>query len=237
MSTWAQRAKVHFSQTRQNSTTETTERVCDFSQTRPKHTTETTETPLLTVLTVQSGRIREKHDFSNQTDTAANDPTVTITTVQTKPPADSASGVLIGIGTIRPAGLSAKLLAASLALDAQIHAAGLDTDRHATAMPDKSADLYAARLARFTDKGLPFTEAQALADRLVQRDRDSDDRRLCLECTHLQGFGRTSWRCGNWQAAGIATNPRSTQLAAYLVYQLQRCAGMSHAFNPTTKVS
>ena len=33
------------------------------------------------------------------------------------------------------------------------------------------------------------TAFDPLADRLVIRDRDSDDRRLCLECINLAGFG------------------------------------------------
>ena len=116
MTTWAKRAKEHFSQKGQNSTTETTETHLDFLQERQNSTTETTETPLLGVLTVQSGRSYEKHDFSNQ---AANDPTPS-TTVQALPPTDGA------VATVRPAGLSPKLLAASLALDAL--QAGLDRD-------------------------------------------------------------------------------------------------------------
>jgi len=108
--------KHDFSQKGQNSTTETTETHLDFLQERQNSTTETTETPLLGVLTVQSGRSYEKHDFSNQ---AANDPTPS-TTVQALPPTDGA------VATVRPAGLSPKLLAASLALDAL--QAGLDRD-------------------------------------------------------------------------------------------------------------
>jgi hypothetical protein len=63
----------------------------------------------------------------------------------------------------------------------------------------------------------------------VIRDRDTDDRRSCLECRHLSGYGPTSWRCGNWQAAGIAIRPRDTQLPADLVLQLQRCDGFATA--------
>ena len=185
----------------------------------------------------------------------ANDPTPT-TKVQadlspigdTKglptPPAD---GVLIDIGTARPPGLTPALLAASLALDAQIQADGqfdngdVNPDRwcwpHSTAMNGAELDLLAARLARFTDKGVSQGDAEALADKLVIRDRDSDDRALCLECRHMAGYGRASWRCGNWQAAGIAISQRDSQLAADLVFKLQRCAGLTHAFNPTTKVS
>jgi len=224
---WAQRAKTHFSQKGQNSTTETT------------------ETPLLTVLTVLSGRVCEKHDFSNQAQSAANDPTPT-TKVQadlspigdTKglptPPAD---GVLIDIGTARPPGLTPALLAASLALDAQIQADGqfdngaVNPDRwcwpHSTAMNGAELDLLAARLARFTDKGVSQGDAEALADKLVIRDRDSDDRALCLECRHMAGYGPASWRCGNWQAAGVAISQRASQLPGDLVFQLQRCPGFA----------
>lgn len=246
MSTWAQRAKAHFQQERQNSTTETTETPCVFTEVRPKHTTETTETPLSMVLTVHSGRFREKHDFQSQAESAAaNDPAPTPTKVQALPWADSASGAAIDIGTIRPPGLSSALLVASQALDAQIHAAGLlpgnDPDRwcypDSEAMTGTELDLFTARLARFIDKGVSHADAELMADKLVQRDRESDDRRLCLECTHLGGYGRTSWRCGNWRRAGVARQARDAQLPADLVLQLQRCAGLTHAFNPTTKVS
>jgi hypothetical protein len=147
------------------------------------------------------------------------------------------------IGTFRPPGLSAKLFAASLALDTQIHATGQfdssdeNPDRwcypESTAMTSSETDLFTARLARFTDKGVSHGDAERLADGLVNRDRDSDDRWLCLECTHLGGYGRTDWRCGNWQRAGVARQARDAQLPADLVFQLQRCAGLTHAFNPT----
>lgn len=169
---------------------------------------------------------------------AANDPAPTIT-VLAMPPADSASGAVIDIGTIRPPGLSAKLLAASMALDAQIQEAGAlpgnDPDRwcwpHSTAMTGSEIDLFTARLARFTNKGVTHGDAEGLADKLVIRDRDGDDRALCLECPHLAGW-RTSWRCGNWQAAGIARQARDAQLPADLVLTLQRCDGLTNAFTP-----
>jgi len=166
---------------------------------------------------------------------AANDPTPATTTVQAMPPADSASTTVIDIGTVRPPGLTPKLLAASKALDAQTHAAGPlpgnDADRwcwpHSSAMTGSEIDTFTARLARFTAKGVSAPDAEALADKLVTRDRESDDRRLCLECTHLAGYSHSSWRCSNWQAACIAIRPRDTQLPADLVLQLQRCAGFA----------
>lgn len=240
MSTWAQRAKAHFQQERQNSTTETTESPCIFTEERPKHTTETTETPLSMVLTVQSGRFREKHDFQSQGESAENDPSPTPIKAQAMPMADCASGEVIDIGTVRPPGLSAKLLAASLALDAQIHAAGAlpgGPDRHcrpnSTAMNSAEIGTFTARLARFTDKGVSHGDAERLADKLVMRDREQDDRRLCLECTHLGGYGASSWRCDNWQRAGVAIRARDAQLPVDLVQQLQRCDGLTNAFNPT----
>lgn len=89
--------------------------------------------------------------------------------------------------TIRPPGLTPKLLAASLVLDAQIAASdqfrncdktcGADPDRycwpHSTAMNTREIDLFAARLAKFTDMGVPHADAEALADKLVLRDREA----------------------------------------------------------------
>ncbi len=86
-------------------------------------------------------------------------------------------------------------------------------------------DTFTARLARFTDKGVNYDDAERLADGLVIRDREGDDRRLCLECTHLQGYGR--WHCGNWQAAEVAQQG----LARDLVLMLQRCDGFKTAHN------
>jgi len=107
----------------------------------------------------------------------------------------------------------------------------VDPDRwawpHSTAMTGSEIDTFTARLARFTDKGLTTDDGEALADKLVTRDREDDDRRLCLECRHLSGYGHTSWRCGNWEAAGVAIRPRDTQLVVDLVQRLQRCDGFT----------
>ncbi len=82
-------------------------------------------------------------------------------------------------------------------------------------------DAFTARLSRFTDKGLTPTDAEALADRLTRRDREGDDRRLCLECLHLHRGGR----CGNWQRAGVAMTARDARLPGELLQRLQRCDG------------
>ena len=104
-----------------------------------------------------------------------------------------------------------------------------DPDRwawpHSAAMTGAEIDTFTARLARFTDKGLGLGDAEALADKLVTRDRESDDRRLCLECFHLSGQSGKAWDCRNWQRAGVALRARDAQLSAALVWQLKRCDG------------
>ena len=107
-----------------------------------------------------------------------------------------------------------------------------DSDRwcwpHSVAMNGREIDTFAARLARFTDKGLDLDAGERLADRLVIRDREHDDRRLCLECLHLHG-GAGGWRCGNWQQAGVAIRSRDAQLSPEFVDLLQRCDGFAAA--------
>ncbi len=98
-----------------------------------------------------------------------------------------------------------------------------DPDRwcwpHGAAMNTAEIDTFTARLARFTDKGLTLDDAEALADKLVTRDRDDDSRRLCLECAHLQGAGH--WRCGMAKQG----------LARDLVMMLQRCGSYDGAIS------
>ncbi|WP_041790321.1 hypothetical protein [Rhodoferax ferrireducens] len=88
-------------------------------------------------------------------------------------------------------------------------------------------DTFAARLHKFADWGLARNDGETLADKLVLRDRDQDDRRVCLECKHFAGHRAGSSRCGNWQAAGVAIHSRDAQLPADLVIQLQRCDGFN----------
>jgi hypothetical protein len=107
-----------------------------------------------------------------------------------------------------------------------------DPDRwcwpHSSAMNGVEIDTFAARLHQFTDKGLARHDGEALADKLVLRDREQDDRRVCPECKHFAGHGAGSWRCGNWQGAGVALRSRDSLLPTDLVLQLQRC----HGFTP-----
>jgi len=65
------------------------------------------------------------------------------------------------------------------------------------------------------------------ADKLVQRDRDGDDRRVCLECVYLRHGGR----CGNWRAAGVASNAMDARFPGDFTTMLQRCDGYQLAIN------
>lgn len=92
------------------------------------------------------------------------------------------------------------------------------------AMNSGEIDTFTARLARFTDKGLSLDDGEALADKLVTRDRDSDDRRLCLECLHLRSGAGLSG-CNQWRRAGLG----AAGVPADLVRQLQRCKSFTKA--------
>ena len=99
-----------------------------------------------------------------------------------------------------------------------------DPDRwcypHSNAMTGKEIDRFTGRLALFTAKGLTPNDAEVLADKLLVRDRDGDDRRVCLECSHLSGWnGRR--QCRGLQYADMG----GPQASAGQVAMLQRCNG------------
>jgi hypothetical protein len=73
---------------------------------------------------------------------------------------------------------------------------------------------FKARTERFQMLGR--TDAQELAQRLALRDREEDDRRLCLECTWLGEAGRCI-------AAANGRIPGSTRRLEPVQVILQRC--------------
>lgn len=112
--------------------------------------------------------------------------------------------------------------------------AALDPDSycwpHSSAWNTSEIALFNRRAALFVRRGASDTEAERLADALVLRDRDEDDRHACMECRHLQGHA--PWRCGNWQAAGVAIRAGDAGLAHSMAMQLQRCPGFAAAALP-----
>lgn len=105
----------------------------------------------------------------------------------------------------------------SLAL---LPAPAVDPDRwcwpHSDAMNGAELQQFAKRAQQFTRRGMSADAADAMADRLVIRDRASDDRRACLECgNHRPG------RCSNHRAALL----QSPEVGRDLAVLLQRCPG------------
>lgn len=79
---------------------------------------------------------------------------------------------------------------------------------------------FIARVERFTRRGQIETKAEHLAEVLLVRDRDDDDRRMCLECAGLGERGRClPARRGAIPGAGRVVEPVTTIL--------QRCEGFT----------
>lgn len=91
-------------------------------------------------------------------------------------------------------------------------------DLSAMTWTDADIDRFLARRTRLLRWGWAEPEAEALAERLVQRDRETDPRVTCAECRHYQ-----PGRCTNHQHAGLLTAEVGRDLAA----TLQRCRGFS----------
>ena len=69
------------------------------------------------------------------------------------------------------------------------------------AMSDAECARFIKRVALFRRRGWPEVEAEQWAERLLQRDRDLDERRICQECSELQQDGvcfpaRQGWMRG-----------------------------------------
>lgn len=92
-----------------------------------------------------------------------------------------------------------------------------------SAMNSGEVNRFIAREERFKVKGIKPEVAEATADKLVIRDREKDDRRLCLECKHLNGY--TTLRCNNWKKAGICNSSEGAFISSDFAILLQRCYG------------
>lgn len=92
-----------------------------------------------------------------------------------------------------------------------------DADRcHSPCWDDTEISTFTTRVMMFVRRGIGTTDADDLAERLVLRDRDLDDRRMCLECLHLM----TSRRCA---AAALGKLPDADRRLEPLPTILQRC--------------
>ncbi len=85
------------------------------------------------------------------------------------------------------------------------------------AMNRVELDLMQTRITLFTRHNIGVDMAESLADKLMRRDREGDDRSLCLECVRFSGQ-----RCGNYFKAGL-----SSAGIGGCSQMLQRCPGFS----------
>ena len=86
------------------------------------------------------------------------------------------------------------------------------------AMNSAEVDSFASRVSLFSRQGIAIEKSEFLSDSLRQRDRRRDDRRVCIECTHLK-----RGKCGNYRAAGLQASDIGTDLSVLL----QRCKGFT----------
>jgi hypothetical protein len=86
------------------------------------------------------------------------------------------------------------------------------------AMTGQEIVIFNKRENLFLARG--WDAAEAIADRLVRRDREGGDRKVCLECAHFA----KRW-CTNAKAAEMSPNKPNTQIPAEVLTQLQRCPG------------
>jgi hypothetical protein len=94
---------------------------------------------------------------------------------------------------------------------------------HAGGWNDAEINTFTAKKVLLISRGCATDDAEQIAERLTLRDRQHDDRQLCLECAYLQGW--SYWRCGNWQTANVAGNGLSRDI----VFLFQRCVGFKSA--------
>ncbi|MEJ8855810.1 hypothetical protein WKW79_14600 [Variovorax robiniae] len=98
-----------------------------------------------------------------------------------------------------------------------------DLDRwcwpNSDAMNTVEIDTFTLRVVLFTERGLMPAGAEALAEKLMKRDREGDDRRTCIECVNLGGRAGSS-RCSAWRSAGLGVQA----IPSEWVTLPQRCA-------------
>lgn len=90
---------------------------------------------------------------------------------------------------------------------------------HASGWDDAEIDAFQRREARFIRMGRA-SDAEHLAERLTLRDRQHDDRRLCLECSELGENGRC-------QAAARGRLAGAHRRLEPVLTILQRCEGFT----------
>lgn len=91
---------------------------------------------------------------------------------------------------------------------------------------DREIARFTFRVELFKRRGMSASDAETWADRLYERDYERDDRRMCIECEHLQAdhpkYGR-----GCFQARNGRLEPGTPKNLNPVIDLLQRCSGFS----------
>jgi hypothetical protein len=91
-------------------------------------------------------------------------------------------------------------------------------EAHAESWNADTIDAFTARRDAILRRGYSADDADDLAERLTLRDREQDDRRMCIECTHLGERGRCL-------AAAVGRLPGADRRLEPVPIILQRCEG------------
>ena len=96
---------------------------------------------------------------------------------------------------------------------------------NSSAMNTDEIAIFQARVSRYKNCGLDSEKSEALADKLLIRDREqgADDRISCLECRYLVNVN--GWYCKNWQQSKVCIRERDAYIGTDWVMLLQRCDG------------
>jgi hypothetical protein len=113
---------------------------------------------------------------------------------------------------------------------ARVHALSpAQADRcHTPCWDDAEIEAFTTRVLLFVRRGMSPDDADDLAERLTLRDRKGDDRRMCIECSHLERSGRCAMaRAGRLDGADRRLEPVQTVL--------QRCEGFAPVYAPSSR--
>ena len=120
---------------------------------------------------------------------------------------------LLSVLAVTPQGDASEFPAMPLAA---VERAPEGPDTAVVAWNDADIACFIDRRARLLRWGWLEPDAEKLAERLVMRDREADDRVSCTECRHYR-----PGRCGIHRDAGL----HSGEVGRDLVVMLQRCPG------------
>lgn len=103
---------------------------------------------------------------------------------------------------------------------------------HGDGWTDAEIDRFTGRVLRLQNLGGDLLKAEGMAETLLQRDRDGDDRRMCAECSNLSGR-----QCRNAQGAELGLPSHRTADVSPIRFMLQRCAGYRTCGPSTSEIT